>query len=64
MTPAYFLLTASKTALAAEPRRGPASQAAGCGPIELTETSSGSPFLPFMNQPPPEEPPVMVQPIR
>lgn len=54
----------SNMLLASGPRWGPADQRAGRGPIDMLETSTGLPSVPLMNQGPPEEPPVMVQPIR
>lgn len=48
--------------LLAEP--GPASQPAEIGPIEVFETRAGLPSWPAATQPPPDEPPVIVQPMR
>ena len=61
---ANFSLISSYTPLASSPSRGPASQPAVTGPIEVLETSAGLPSEPVATQPPPEEPPVMVQPMR
>ncbi len=45
-------------------RWGPASQPAVTGPMEVLETSASLPSPTFLNQPPPDEPPVIVQPMR
>src|ERR1051325_3290546 len=50
--------------LASSPKRGPASQPAVTGPMEVFETSAGLPSWPVATQPPPEEPPVIEQPMR
>ena len=50
-------------ASASGPSCGPASQVFSSGPIEVFETSLVSPPT-TRNQPPPDEPPVMEQPMR
>src|SRR5690606_32793325 len=51
------------SASASRPSCGPASQVLSVGPIEVLETSTVRPSR-TRNHPPPEEPPVIVQPIR
>jgi GTP-binding protein HflX len=62
--PANFSLIMVKSCCASLSSRGPASQPEVTGPIEVLETSASFPSGCSANQPPPEEPPVMVQPIR
>lgn len=57
-------LTAWYTPSASLPSRGPASQPALTGPMEVLDTSAGAPSEPVATQPPPDEPPVMVHPMR
>lgn len=51
------------SASASGPSLGPASQVWSSGPIEVFDTRTVSPFA-TRNQPPPDEPPVIVQPMR